>query len=120
LSPRERFLLSPVLKATTETSTLRLARSWMVWERIFTSLGPKTETWTWVRPWVMVAQPSAWPCCEKSMPMLRSSYWRRPSERNPPSLSISTREAYFVVVGGVRRKCDGRVHTIAEQDLWSF
>ena len=30
LSPRERFLLSPVLKAAIEISTLILARSWIV------------------------------------------------------------------------------------------
>ena len=57
-----------------KTSTLRLVRqSWMVWRRVFASLAPKTETWTWVRPWGMVAQPFAWPCCETPVPMLRSS-----------------------------------------------
>jgi len=98
LSPRPALRRSPVLKAATLTSTCRWARLCSVSDLVFPSRGPKTDTMTSVSPWLITADPSASPCCPSLILISRSSNWRLPSDRYPPSFSISTRLACSCVI----------------------
>src|SRR6266403_306543 len=92
LSPRPRRRRSFALNGAMVTSTCMEARSCSVGARTRASRGPNTLTRTSVSPCATRAEPSVPAWGVESKDKSRSSYCRRPSERNPPSLRISMRE----------------------------